>query len=190
MATCAWRPGGSSRPVDLPVKLYAGVGSRQTPPEILKVATAAAQALRQLGWILRSGHAPGADQAFERGAGTHAAIYLPWPGFESAVPIEGTVIDRPSGDAYDIAAQVHPAWSRLSRGAQALHARNAHQVLGPDLRSPVSFLTCWTPDARVVGGTATAIRIANSWGVRVQNLADPQVLWRVERMIESVRAEM
>jgi hypothetical protein len=27
----------------------------------------------------------------------------------------------------------HPAWSRLTRGVRALHARNCHQVLGADL---------------------------------------------------------
>jgi hypothetical protein len=69
---------------------------------------------------------------------------------------------------------VHPAWDILSQGAQKLHARNVHQILGPDLSrpTPVEFVLCWTPDAQVVGGTATAIRLAQDRNIPVYNLAD------------------
>lgn len=49
------------------------------------VMAAAGERLAQLGWVLRSGGAVGADQAFERGcyrAGWRKAIVLPWPGFD------------------------------------------------------------------------------------------------------------
>jgi hypothetical protein len=64
---------------------YAGIGSRRAPAEILTVMTALASQLAERGYTLRSGHAAGSDQAFERGAGTRAEIYLPWPTFEQSV---------------------------------------------------------------------------------------------------------
>jgi len=49
-------------------RFYAGIGARATPPEILSLMTRAAFALTKRGYVLRSGHAIGADSAFERGA--------------------------------------------------------------------------------------------------------------------------
>lgn len=43
---------------------YTGIGSRQTPPEILKMMTKIATQLESKGWVLRSGGAEGADEAF------------------------------------------------------------------------------------------------------------------------------
>ena len=65
------------------MKFYAGIGSRKTPPSILRIMEHWADTLARDGWVLRSGGAPGADSAFERGAlaGT-TQIFLPWPGFE------------------------------------------------------------------------------------------------------------
>ncbi|NYZ25158.1 hypothetical protein HND93_36125, partial [Azospirillum sp. ROY-1-1-2] len=64
---------------------YAGIGSRETPPAVLEVMAAVGERLAQLGWVLRSGGAVGADQAFERGCdrvGGRKEIFLPWPGFD------------------------------------------------------------------------------------------------------------
>ena len=51
-----------------------------------------------------------------------------------------------------------------------MHSRNCHQILGYDLQSPVDAVVCWTPDGNVVGGTATAIRIALKYNIPVFNL--------------------
>lgn len=171
------------------MKVYAGIGARATPPEILSLAEAAAEALETLGWVLRSGHAPGADRAFESGAGRHAEVYLPWPSFERSEPLDADgIFDRPSLAAFTLAAQYHPAWDRLGKGARALMARNMHQILGLQLDSPVKFVLCWTPGARVTGGTGQAMRLAADRGIPIYNLAEGEHLWRVERMIESVIA--
>lgn len=171
------------------MKVYAGIGSRQAPPEILSLAEVAAECLEALGWVLRSGHAPGADRAFESGAGRRAEVFLPWPSFERSEPLEADAIfDRPTLAAIQMASRIHPAWDRLSRGAQALHARNMHQILGRELNSPVRFVLCWTPGARVSGGTGQAMRLATEHDIPIYNLARGEHLWRVERMIESVRA--
>jgi predicted Rossmann fold nucleotide-binding protein DprA/Smf involved in DNA uptake len=67
-------------------KYYAGVGSRQTPENILHLMTRIAMRMAELGWVLRSGGAKGADYAFEKGAGDKKEIYLPWRGFGGATP--------------------------------------------------------------------------------------------------------
>ena len=48
-------------------KYFAGIGSRETPQDILKLMTKSAYRLEQLGYVLRSGGARGADKAFELG---------------------------------------------------------------------------------------------------------------------------
>jgi hypothetical protein len=173
---------------------YAGIGSRETPPAMLDLMVRAASQLAARGWVLRTGMAGGADQAFYRGASAHGTLelYLPWPAFEAearspAGAAEQFVLGQPTPAAYELAAQFHPAWSRLPQGARKLHARNCHQVLGPDLASPARFVLCWTPDGsldgrgRRVGGSGQALRIAHHHGIAVFNFARPEHAERVSR---------
>lgn len=46
---------------------FAGIGSRQTPQEILSLMRKTGASLTEKGLILRSGGATGADSAFEAG---------------------------------------------------------------------------------------------------------------------------
>lgn len=167
---------------------YTGVGSRSTPPDVLHVMRRIADRLHQSGYVLRSGHAEGADMAFEQMARGKAEIYLPWPGFNSAQNWRRT---SPAPEAYKIAMEVHPAWARCGSGPRALHARNCHQVLGNDLNDPSDFLVCWTPDGCTgassrtsqTGGTATAIVLAEKYGVPVFNLKNPGSLDALARRL-------
>jgi hypothetical protein len=172
---------------------YAGIGSRETPPEILDLMRRAAAVLASKGWVLRTGMADGADQAFYCGASTHGALelYLPWAAFEAKARIAGGaeqfILPEPTGAARELAAQFHPVWSRLPRAIRSLHSRNAHQVLGPDLASRARFVLCWTPDGsldgqgRRAGGTGQALRIAHYYAIPVFNLARPEHAERVLR---------
>ena len=112
-----------------------------------------------------SGGAPGADKAFEAGA-TRKEIYLPWRGFEGS----DSTLYPPSEAAVVMAATIHPAWDKCSPKAKLLHARNCHQILGPNLNEPVDFILCWTPKGETVGGTATGIRLAERHNITVYNL--------------------
>lgn len=168
-----WRP----RP-------YTGIGSRNTPADALEFIEQAAKHLAAKRWVLRTGHAQSADQAFERGAGNRAEVYLPWPTFEDATPIVArTVMATPTREAHDVAAQHHPTWDTLKHGAKQLHARNAHQVLGPYLDDPVAFVLCWTPGGRGDGGTGQALRIARAHDVTVYDLGSDATRAKVERWI-------
>lgn len=157
-----------------PVGIYTGAGSRDTPPEIQSGIVALAGTLRVWGWIMRTGHAPGADQAFERGAREAAEIYLPWSTYEAGVRIVAAERHAcPTVRAYELAEQYHPAWDRCSQGARALHARNVHELLGINCDDPSGALVCFTRGARGQGGTGQAIRIARAYGVPVFDLGRP-----------------
>lgn len=169
---------------------YIGVGSRETPPDMLYAIQTLAASLWAKHWTLRSGGAEGADSAFERGAGPLSVIYLPWRGFNKRWGLN--VVERPSMAAYAMAETVHPAWSRLSSGARAMHARNCHQVLGTNLDDPSHFVICWTADGcesdgertKETGGTATAIVIASRHGIPVFNLQRRDAIVRLFDYLE------
>lgn len=166
-------------------RAYAGIGSRETPEEVLSLMEMAGSALAKAGWVLRSGAAPGADSAFEKGCdrvGGVKEIYVPWRGFEGRQEV---ALDEPGAMAYELAAQYHPAWGRLKQGAQKLHARNVHQILGADLEHPevVKFVLCWTKGAKGSGGTGQALRMAKAQGVEIFDLGDGAVRERIERWL-------
>lgn len=162
-------------------KVYAGIGSRRTPRDIQTLMTRIAEKLSSQGWTLRSGHADGADLAFERGAGTNCEVYLPWASFNQHWQIEGHRHAAPTQAAMLLAQAYHPAWQKCSSGAKQLHARNMHQILGPDLQEPVKFVLCWTPDGQDSGGTGQALRLARKNKIPVFNLHDPETHARLSR---------
>lgn len=159
---------------------YAGIGSRETPTEIQAVMGMIGYRLAE-SWDLRTGGAEGADMAFAQGAleaGGGIETYLPWPtfnGFCHRNDTDQAVVARwePQAEAYAIAARVHPRWASLKQGARKLHARNVHQVLGPDVTAPTPsrFVLCWTPGGEGGGGTGQALRVASLYGVKVFDLA-------------------
>lgn len=156
-------------------KIYTGIGSRETPPDILTIMTQSAQRLGVMGWTLRSGCAPGADTAFEQGAkGYSTELYLPWRNFEGRKDHQ-VKLTEPSIDALRLAAVYHPNWANCSQGAQKLHARNVHQVYGPDILNPQfsNFVACWTVGGSGKGGTGQALRIARGHNVPIYDLGWP-----------------
>lgn len=145
------------------MKVYTGIGSRETPQEILPLFTEIASFLCHFGWTLRSGGADGADRAFELGAPKQVEIYLPWKNFNgSHSPLWGV-----SPEALNIASQFHPAWDRCSTAGKKLHGRNVYQVLGQDLKTPSQFIICWTKNGAGAGGTGQALRIAKAHSIPI-----------------------
>lgn len=149
-------------------KYYAGIGSRKTPQNILSIMRIAAGILEQKGYILRSGGAPGADSAFEEGVTReeNKEIYLPWPGFQG----RSSKWAAPTKKALEVAKKFHPAWEKLGGGAKNLIGRNTHQLFGYDFTTTSEFIICWTPEAKITGGTGQALRIANYYSIPVINL--------------------
>lgn len=161
--------------------IYAGIGSRETPQHILDTMRTIAAELGARGWLLRSGHAEGADIAFELGAkDLPKEIYLPWPGFNGGRAGAGGAIIPTLLSSYNqamvYAQHFHPAWEKCSQGARALHTRNVYQILGQNLDTPVKCVVCWTKDGKSSGGTGQALRLAEYLEIPIFNLHDPAKL--------------
>jgi hypothetical protein len=177
------------------MEYYTGVGSRETPDEIIPIMQTLAQMLRNKGMVCRTGGADGADHAFLRGAlstgkNLSLEIFLPWASFNGWDDVSSPtrpsrtrfsslyVQDKPQPEAFSLAAKYHPRWKYLSNGARCLHARNGHQVLGRDVTKPElsSYVLCWTKNGKGGGGTGQAIRVAKGHGVPVYDLGDELTL--------------
>ncbi len=156
---------------------YAGIGSRKTPKNILAMMTAIAIGKRSNDCILRSGGADGADTAFEEGAGDQKEIYL------ATTADTPTHFGPPSYDAIELSAKYHPAWSKCSPFTKLLHGRNAHIILGRDLKTPVNIVICWTEGGKGGGGTGQGIRIANGYGIEVRDLGEQYWLDFYQRIV-------
>ena len=165
------------------IKMYAGIGARNTPGEILQVMTNTSHLLAHDGYCCNTGAAKGADQAFAIGAALgkgQVQLMLPWanyekewvsvlggPGFFPDVIIINEVINT---DAFMSVEQFHPAPGNLKQAVRKLHARNYMIIKG------VQFIVCWTPGGEVVGGTGQALRIAASMNIIIYNLGVPEML--------------
>lgn len=155
---------------------YTGIGSRETPKDVLDQMTEIAKSLEKQGYTLRSGGAEGADSAFERGT-KEKEIYK-------------------ANDATDktrqIAKEIHPAPDRLGSGyVLDLMARNTFQVFGKNLDTPSDFVLAWTPDGMEqseqrsirTGGTGQAIDMASRKGIPVLNMATPNWKERLQQIL-------
>ena len=176
-------------------KIYTGIGSRETPPEIILLMMNIGNQMAKVGWTLRSGNATGADQAFEAGHFTSkvpnkSEIYLPWKSFERTWLDNMTkgeenmtvmVSDGPSRAALEMAWQMFPErMSRARASVTLLIGRNMHQVLGPNLDAPSDLVVFWAPVdpsgvGGVGGGTGYAAALAKKHGIKTYNLFDPKV---------------
>jgi hypothetical protein len=109
---------------------YAGVGSRETPVSVLPACTEVARVLAARGYVLRSGGARGADQAFAAGT---SRLELFRPGYDRSG--RGTVVGDPAVlyRAELLAATIVRHWDRCDEWARELHVRNVFQVWGADL---------------------------------------------------------
>ncbi|QIG71374.1 DNA recombination-mediator protein [Rhizobium phage RHph_TM39] len=160
-------------------RAYAGIGSRSTPPHILEFMRILAFKLgsQEDPWTGRSGHADGADDAFEVGmeqANGPMEIFLPWRGMANSRCKSDSPYYEIKTIAYDLASRIHPKWYGLTHGAKKLHARNTYQVLGYDHQTWSKAVVCYTSDGLPIGGTRTAIKIAEMHGIPVINLGDPE----------------
>jgi hypothetical protein len=185
-------PVSGDRPVfdSLPSKsttstmLYAGIGSRETPQEVLDVMPEVAKYLESLGYTLRSGKAPGADAAFEKGVKSKKEIF---PGNVKTGERE-----------LKIAEEIHPAWNvmldstrkkaiakgndpeRSAAFVANLMARNTNQIFGANLDTPVDFVIFYAKETsdplRPAGGTGQAVEMARRKGIPTINMADTN--WR------------
>lgn len=151
------------------MRLYAGIGSRATPPETLAKMGKIATYLDKNGWILRSGGARGADRAFELSA-TNTEIFLP----RDDLPLWTNIFTE----------HFHGAPDRLKPYARQLMNRNAMQILGEDGNTPVEMVVCWTKDGKSSGGTGQALRIAEYYSIPIFNLKNDGAIEQLKMFLK------
>lgn len=162
---------------------YAGVGSRETPQEMIPIITKIVALLEEKGFILRSGGANGADSFFEQAVDNPRMkeIYIPWKGFNN----NPSKLYEVTKESIAYSRRFHPTGFRTDAVAK-LMGRNANQVLGADLKTPSDFIIAWTKDGKATGGTGQAIRIANHHNIPVYNLYNKADLERLGRFLNSL----
>lgn len=161
---------------------YAGVGSRQTPPEVLAVMTKASTWLESLGYTLNTGKTfggkeEGADKAFSDGTNKKNLF---GPEEYGVGKIVQAVVD-----------EIHPNSEALKDGARKLMARNTHQVFGENLDTPVDFVLYYADKdpsnpIRPKGGTGQAVEMANRKGIPTINMKDND--WR-KQLLEIINSK-
>lgn len=179
---------------------YAAVGSRETPEDILCIQFRIGKTMCDIGFMGLSGEAPGPDQIYHEGAKQSRRYdevgfeaYLPWNGFEK-------VWHNPEKNIWDYnkTGFAKRAWwlgigargtdAGLKRGGMAMHARNAMQILGGDLRNPVQMVSCWAKprgkEGHVQGGTGTAVALAIHFKIPVFNLYTDEAMERAMNFLD------
>ena len=175
---------------------YAGIGSRETPKEVLELMTKAATWLEYKGYKLQTGYKrkqtngklveEGADKAFSDGT-NNKELFGP---------------DMANATTRNIAEEIHPnlkgMWSAVynkwvskvgkekateyADGAIGLQERNTFQVFGAELDTAVDFVLFYAIETdnplRPKGGTGQAVEMARRKGIPTINMADKD--WRKE----------
>lgn len=173
--------------------IYAGIGSRKISVEEEIYITDLAKKFSEKGFILYSGHADGADMAFEKGADPDkSVIWLPWEGFNGKLFTEKAFVVGGRNDRKDT-LKYHPNYKSLYRSAKGLMIRNSFQVLGdPPVYPMVDFVVCCSDPLRrstlglgdgVQGGTGHAIRIANAYYIPWFNIRVLEERKRLEEFL-------
>ena len=170
-------------------RYYTGIGSRQTPDDILDEMRIIAAKMSERQYIVRSGGAAGADMAFEVGAGVNHEVYLPWDGFNGHVTQHGEHVNALKLHNYNKARRIasieHPYWTNLKESHKKLHTRNVYQVLGFDLETKSMCVMFWAKPigTTIEGGTATAVSLARRQRIPTYNFYFQQDLDKIKRII-------
>lgn len=155
----------------------AGIGSRETPADILLIMEKVGVYVASKGYTLRSGNATGADQAFARGVNrvdpSRLELHLPWNTYNKEAIVPGNIIIEQIDPSYmEIARKYHPNWAALKQGGRSMMARNIGIVTG------VVQVICWM-DPQKHGGTGQGVRYAAANKIPVINLFYPDKLQKV-----------
>ncbi len=182
-------------------KYYAGIGSRKLPEAAEKLCIEYAYKLGVLGYVLRSGGADGADDAFETTCiynGSEADIFLPRAGFNGITDERVAAVNYilPDSDQMITSRQIMketgiiPWWDRMDQSSKEFHSRNVNQVMGRyDSDEPVvDLVVYYAPheNGQPKGGTRTAVMLAKTLDKPVFNLMFEEDIKRLDTFIEEM----
>lgn len=166
----------------------ACIGSRETPQLVLDWMSETATALVAAGCEIRSGNAPGADQAWAHGANevdpTRVTLCLPWESFEATkmhAQNKRIIISSTSTKHqrfFEAVKETHPHFGKLSAAALLLYARNA--MIVEDVHCVLGSLNPGKPGG---GGTGGAFRMAQRNRIVTFNVADAMVRKMIEERL-------
>lgn len=180
---------------------YSGIGSRETPNEILDDMFVLGVWFAELGYTLRSGNANGADVAFGRGCDYvdgNSEIYLPYDNFNggcrNSIHVKNSkLLKRASTIMKSLKSQMYTWNSRNT----PYHQRNVFQVIGVNLNTQSSFVVCYTDtgaetEKQVIerndtSGTSTAITLADRLSIPVVNMYNKDWLSRIENILKELK---
>lgn len=151
-----------------PTFVYAGIGSRETPQDVLEDMTSVSSWLESQGYKLQTGYKyknkygslyeEGADKAFSSGT-SNKELFGP---------------DMSNDLARNIAKEIHPLGKGLTTAKGLdLHARNTFQVFGKNLDTPVDFVLFYAEETKSIrpkGGTGQAVQMARLKGIPAINI--------------------
>ena len=150
--------------------IISGIGSRQTPQNVCDEMTKIGIWCRENNIYIRSGHAEGADWAFEQGSQENTVVYLPWVGFNKQLVSKATTKCVDTKEGRELASKFHPVFAKLSNSVKKLISRDGYQILGDNLNEPVNAVICFTPHGAIEGGSGQAMRIAKANNIPILNM--------------------
>lgn len=172
---------------------FTGVGSRKITFDGKDDLGSAVQVLsRRFALMACTGDAEGADRVvWDNALEGHRIRFGPVGRGSYSLH---TQVVPPDSEAYNLAVSIvsklHPAWRWLKQEYRELHIRNVFEVMGVSISRPSEFLLCWTPDGaeekttKKTGGTATAINVANHFGIPVFNLQNEDCIERLSEYLD------
>lgn len=151
---------------------WSGIGNREATDQAISDLTHISRKLNAKGLGVRSGGRGDCDTASERGTPFNKQIFYPKHDYRYHYGLP--TLD----ESYTLAKKYHDAWDYLPEKYRNYFARNAHIVLGADLKLHSEFVVCWTRDGvydavnrtKKTGGTGHAIAIACNYGIPVFNI--------------------
>jgi len=152
---------------------YAGIGSRETPPQVLEQMRKIGTFLAERHYVLRSGGAKGADTAFELGCDNARGMKQIWKPSDNLFPLYEWATDKASEVCWEFPLEKMKAYTI------SLITRNMYQVYGDsetfEKTIPVDFVVYWSKGNPLdkghdSGGTRYAVREAHNVGIPTYNL--------------------
>jgi hypothetical protein len=170
---------------------YACIGGRPfseknptglTPAQLL-ICEKIGGYIAEQGYIVDSGNAPGADQAYGKGVNrvnpALLHLHLGWKGFEERAVRDGNVIhlledlDEKTFDFYTETARYYRknGFAGLRQGGIKLMTRNSSIVMPPPTLEPVTRVIAFPGAKPGGGGTGQGMRIADGKSIPLSDIS-------------------
>ncbi len=162
---------------------YSAKNPTGLTPERLEVCRKVGRFLAERGYIIDSGNAPGADQAYGRGVNSVDPsllhLHLPWAGANKGAIVAGNVVhvleelDEKTLDFYTETARYYRknGFGGLNQWGIKLMTRNSSILMPPPTLVPVTMVIAHPSSKSWGGGTGQGMRIAEGKGIPLHDIS-------------------